>query len=809
MIEIAFISAPSVGAFNSTKRSHRLPTRRSRICSQRQICTSLAARRTSRAEQALSQAIDKKNTVRIPKLLEDGLSPLSTATITPVTYYSAVSACMLAADYSSLARVLHLGLSSRLIGNIQYSHLTTPLYALARARQWKSVFTLLDCMAGAAKNNPTLIPNARLLVSLANIAANLNAYSQSLRFFDWMTKNALEFGPHAYSVMFKAHGRATNIIAVNSVLNKVKESGITVDTVLLNSAIDALVRCDRVRAAHQLLLNQTYTAIVDATTYNTVIKGYAVKGQASQAFSLASRMQDSGLNPTPATINTLLSACVAATDFDTAWELLKMYTNPQPSRFSTLPTLSRPPSPTPELRQALLSSSSPPNTHRLNSESGNAPASDPVTATEQQTISDRALSFREALNGLVAVSKDQTDIVASSTKYELKWIDQFRIAYTTLLSGLAECGRFDDVFALLEDMRDKDIPPNSVTYASLISSCLKQGKVDKAKQIFESIPTSNEFEHQNCDIHVYFALISGLCRLENENYINTALGLIEELTGDCSERAQDCEEIAHISKSDSVPNGFSIKVRDKVVPNVQMFNAILEGFMQIGFPARAEKVLKMMKRVRVLPNTASYTILMKGYADAGRYRSAKRIFRELWQDGLRPDRVAFNAFISICARSGDFEAGEKVLSYMEKHRGSVSPTAHSYISLIRGYGRFGTEEQMWDAYKRMRDAKVPLNDFGLKVIADDILNRASKQKDASIKLDKLAERSGCLLRDGLNDGASITILRQYKNKLLSVFNVEQRRRYFGGLDSEELRSASEAIFERHGWNDIDSGWRVF
>lgn len=807
MTETAFISVPLVYTFNSTKRLSRFPTRRPRILSHRQICTSSAARRKSHAEQALTLAIQKKHTAHIPQLLEHGLSPLSTVAISPTTYYSAISTCMLAEDFSSLARVLNLGLSSPLIENIQFSHLTAPLHALARAKHWKNSFTVLDSMAAAGKDNPTLAPNARLLVSLANIAVNSNAYSQSLRFFAWMTKHSLELGPHAFSVMLKAHGRAANITAVNAVLDQLEQSNVAFDTILLNSAVDALVRCEQVRAAQHLLLNQTYSAIIDVTTYNTVIKGYATKGQVSQAFSLASRMQDSGLKPTPVTINTLMSACVAAADFETAWELLGMYTNPLPSRFSTLPPISRPPSPTPELKKALLSSSPVSPDALLNSRSDDVHVSDTHAAQEKRTISDRISSFRKSLDDLTARPESQSEQTVSRTKFEIEWIGQFRIAYSTLLSGLASCGRYDDVFALLKDMCDKGIPPNSVTYASLISSCLKQGQIEQAKYVFESIPGSNKPGHQCCDVHVYFALISGLCRLESEEHINTALTLVEELTTD-TRGSQSGTPETHLSKCGRKQN-LSIKPRHKITPTVQMFNAILEGFMQIGNLARAEQVLKMMRRVRVFPNVASYTILMKGYADAGQYRSAKRIFFELWKDTLKPDRVAFNAFISICARSKDFEAGEKVLCYMEKHRGSASPTVQSYVPLIRAYGRFGKEEEMWNMYKRMRGAKVPLNDFGIKVIVDHIMNKADKQRRSLSNLERLAERSGHLLRDGLNDGVSIAVLRQCKNKLLSVFSDVQRRRYFGGLDSGELRSASETIFERHGWNNIDSGWRVF
>lgn len=807
MTETAFISVPLVYTFNSTKCLPRFPICRPRISSQRPICTSLAARQKSHAEQVLILAIQKKHTVHIPQLLEHSLSSSLAVAVSPSTYYSAISACMFAEDFSSLARVLHLGLSSPLIGNVQFSHLTTPLYALARAKQWKSSFTVLDSMAAAGRNNPTLAPNARLLVSLANIAVNSNAYSQSIRFFAWMTKHSLEFGPHAFSVMLKAHGRAANITAVNAVLDQIEQSNVTFDTVLLNSAVDALVRCEQVRAAHNLLLNQTYSAIIDVTTYNTVIKGYAIKGQVSHAFNLASRMQDSGLKPTPVTINTLMSACVAAADFDTAWKLLEMYTNPLPSRFSTLPSISRPPSPTPELRKALLSSSPvSPDVH-LNSTSDDIHASDTHAAQEKHTMSDQILSFRESLRDLTAKQESQSEQIVSKTKSEIEWIGQFRIAYSTLLSGLARCERYEDVFVLLKDMCDKGIPPNSVTYASLISSCLKQGQIEKAKYVFESIPDSNKSGHQFCDAHVYFALISGLCRLESEEHINTALTLVEELTIDFRGSQNGASE-THPSKRDQKQNVL-MKAHHKITPTVQMFNAILEGFMQIGNLARAEQVLKMMRRARVSPNVASYTILMKGYADAGQYRGAKRIFFELWKDTLKPDRVAINAFISICARSKDFETGEKILCFMEKHRGSVSPTVQSYVPLIRAYGRFGKEEEMWNMYKRMRDAKVPLNDFGMKVIVDHVMKKVDKQGRSSSNLERLAERSGHLLRDGLNDGVSIAVVRQCKNKLLSVFSDAQRRRYFGGLDSGELRSASETIFERHGWNDIDSGWRVF
>lgn len=362
---------------------------------------------------------------------------------------------------------------------------------------------------------------------------------------------------------------------------------------------------------------------------------------------------------------------------------------------------------------------------------------------------------------------------------------------TTLLSVLVKADRVDEAFQLLEDMRSRGAPPNSITYASLITACLKKRDVDRAMIVFDA--TEYELDDTRRPIRdciVLGALVTGLCRLGSEEHVHIAADMIRDLF-----------DQVRVDAGDNNVNNLR--------PTVNLMNAIVQGYVQHGLLEEAEQWLAMMRRQRIRPTIISYTSLMRGYANAKQYENAKETFREMSRRRLQVDRVALNVFVSVCAHSGDEQAADKVLQYMERSGGGISPTAQSYIPLVNLYARAENDDGVWAIYDRMRSQRVPVNDFTMDLVVDYILRVVVRRRGQTEDTEeRLVERGGQVLRDGLQDAVSEKLLRRSKRKLVNAFSDELCRKHFGGLNTAEFRSASETIFERHGWNNIDSGWRV-
>lgn len=760
---------------------------------------------------ALRLAISQRRTSRIPHLLRTALSaPSTAASVSPSTLRAVISACLSVSDFRALSATLRMALSSHLTASLRLPHLVASLRALATAGWWRAVFGILDVLSDLSETRPALTPDSRMLLGLANVAIESGSYSDSLRLFRWMRNHKIPLGPIAYSVMFKSHGRALNIVAVKRLLTELRQLQTPVDTVLLNSAVDALVRCNDLRTAREMLLNETYARTVDTMTYNTVIKGLVRNGQRRDAFRLASRMQVTGFRPNAVTVNTLLSACVAAGDFETAWQLLDYYTTPRSKRNICLspPSPPRPHSIPLELRESLLSSKKVTDdrndgavsmSHICNENEGNKVNIDSqlksINVTTRKHEDSDYVKSSDFLN--VTTQQHDNNFIEMSEEEDIK---QLRIAMTTLLSGLAKAGRTHEALKLLSDMHARGVKPSSITYASLISACFKQGQVEQAMILFSttSTPSCNN-SVPSCDLHILNAVITGLCHINDVHFVEEAADIIEYMLQQSKPQKRSKEDEQNVKEGEGL-----------VKPAVATINILLDGLVRFGLFDRAEYYMGLMHKYRISPTVSSYTTLMKGYADAKQFGNAKRVFREMSRRKLDPDRVALNAFVAVCARSGDAEAGEKILKFMERRGKELSPTAQSYSPILMLFAREEKNDLLWKLYDRMRQQGVPVNDYIMEVLCEYIVkSAASAAPNNQAFLENLAQRAGSLLRDGLNDGVSPKFLRVGKRMLTASFSNSLCRQYFGGLDSDEFRSASEAIFERHGWNDIESGWRFF
>lgn len=750
----------------------------------------------------LSAAISKRRTEEIPTPLSALLNAPESSSITVSTFRSILSLCVTRKDLRVLSSSLRLGLScAHITRQLRLPFLMPPLRILATAGWWKPVYSSLDSMQKATSFVPQLAPDARMVVSLANIAVNNGAYSHSLRLFDWMTANALPFGPIAFSVLLKSHGRAGNIVAVKEVIKRIRHENVSIDTILLNSAIDALVRCDDVRAARNMLLNQSYAQLVDSTTYNTVIKGCVADRQIQSAFQIATRMQLAGLKLTPVTINTLLAGCVAANDIDTAWQLFECYSGESADKLLPLPSYQRPRSPSPALKKVLASPS------QLDVINPKLQVEETELDAEGTEGGQRRLSTSLASNASKRTRQVQTKVTLDPESEK-----QLRIAMTTLLCGLTKSGRLSEALTVLDSMENRGAPPNSITYASLINSCFKVGEMDEAIRIFRSISrTEKGRKLPLCDINICNVVVNGLCRLDDVKFIDQAAILAKQML-----RSRTIGSKARVSAKkppvgiDLNPENLfeNIDVSVLMLPTADTFNALLEGYVRFNDFESAEYFLDMMHHQRLRPNIVSYTTLMKGYADAGQHADAKRTFHEIARHKINPDRVALNAFVAVCARSNDAMAARKVIGFMEKRGGGISPTSQSYTPMLNYYARTQNDPRLWALYKRMRSQGVPVNDYVMEFLTEFIITMGLKNNIQTAELDQLATNSAQLLRDGVQDAVTVKVLRRSKRKLMSLFPSSLRAKYFGGLDSFEFQSVSETIFQRHGWNNIDSGWRI-
>lgn len=338
---------------------------------------------------------------------------------------------------------------------------------------------------------------------------------------------------------------------------------------------------------------------------------------------------------------------------------------------------------------------------------------------------------------------------------------QGQIVRTSLAEGLVGKGRVDEALEMVGS------EASDISICAVIGACFRNGRGSEAVRVFE-----RALEKGDVGCGVVKAYVGGLCRTGGIRGVRKAVRVLETVGA----------------------------------VDVECYNVVVEGLVKVGDLDGAETVVKGMRRGGrrgVEGNVVTMTILIKGFGEGGDFAKARGYFGEIFDRGLIVDRVALNAFLSVCCRVGEVESGERILRFMEEKGGGVAPTVFSYTPIMGGFLKEGKMKEAWDVYGRMKGEGIRVNRFVVDMFTNYIC-----RVPADERCEDLAKRGTMLLNDGVSDGVDVIVLRKARRMMLALFLNTPHRVVFHDLRFKHLRSASEDIFHRHGWNKIDSGWRA-
>jgi pentatricopeptide repeat protein len=550
---------------------------------------------------------------------------------------------------------------------------------------------------------------------------------------------------YSYSVLLKGYGRAKRLDAVRRTLLAMRTADVEFDQVSLNSAVDAYVRCGDLQAARAITDAPENATLLDTRTFNTLLKGFARNGDITAAFEILDEIRAHGCTPNDVTQNTLVDACVRVGDLKAALKLAETV--------STGPMEGR---------------SSP---HRGN---------------------------------------------------------QLTIALSRILAGLADSGNIEEASNLLREMHRRGAPPNHITYCVLINACMRQGLVQRAWEVFHEMKRGGGVQPT---VEVYNAMISGLCKTGDEFMLDAAVGLLRDMrqnVGSVSRAhemastrllSNECASPAPVPQvalsMPTKPRGpaLSLSLRNGVAPSHVTYNMLIDGLVCFNRHHEAEDVLEWMHADGVAPTVVTYTTLIKGWGADRNWPKARQMFQRMSDEGIELDRLAFNAFISVCARAEKVKLIDKVLTAMERGTDDLSPDLFSYSPLIALHARNDNLAEVWAVYKRARAHGLRTTEY----LADMMVNTILQLGPSTMRFGRPAERAAvadmavCILDDAWTDVEDKKAARDWRRALLELFlkHRELRTKVANAGGGGALRSASEKIFEQHGWNEIDSGWRAF
>lgn len=169
-----------------------------------------------------------------------------------------------------------------------------------------------------------LEPSAITCSCLISFAAEAGQYQRAINFYEKLSKITTP-SIRAYMTVLRVHAKQRDWLASVRVLHEMRERRVEPDALVLNFVLATGIAADQVEDAEELLLafDNRKRPLADVVSYNTLVKGYAQRGDADGALRAMGRMRARGLAPNAITFNTAMDSAIRASKTCAAWGLLE------------------------------------------------------------------------------------------------------------------------------------------------------------------------------------------------------------------------------------------------------------------------------------------------------------------------------------------------------------------------------------------------------------------------------------------------------------------------------------------------------
>ena len=596
------------------------------------------------------------------------------------------------------------------------------------------------------------------------------------------TERAPPLSAVAYSIMIRGYGHKSDAANVDMMYKKAQTNGVVPDTIMCNSLIDAYVNCDRVDRAHA-----TFTALTERTggdrsglpnpdvrSYNTMLKGYANRGDLKSALGLSRTMDEAGLW-NGVTTNTLVKAAVNAEKFDAADEIL--------GRFTVAAE---------EARGGGRDRSRHQRHH---------PNLEAYTALIDGY--GKAGMLHKALGTLKVM--------------QARDVEPNEYSYTCLVGAMARCGKIEQANKLLAVMESDGVMPTTVTYNAFMAGIL-EGAPPPDESPSEEWTASGSVEFESEEQKLYnervvdsLRLFTKMVKAKVSPNAITVSTIVESL-GRCNPpRISEARSIVERLDEDGEVSRRHIRVGTSLVQAcgyAMDFPGVVEAFESIAKPdvvalnaylascCRCGKVKEALEILQALtksaskvdskgptPDVISYTVLiaalLKMESSAGSHQ-AYRLYGEMksvWK--IRPDIALVDLVLTAMVSGGSVGLTRTDVNFTRmvmRDADGLSWRPGQYedrIKAVRGV-LIGRTSEKW---------KEDEDYYGMGSEPEDPLfaKKGWNRVDSGFRL----------WGGGLNhqQGGSGRAAHHH-------------------VDEEESKGVDEFL-ESRGWNDFDSGFRLF
>ncbi|XP_007026347.2 PREDICTED: pentatricopeptide repeat-containing protein At4g16390, chloroplastic [Theobroma cacao] len=323
------------------------------------------------------------------------------------------------------------------------------------------------------------------------------------------------------------------------------------------------------------------------------------------------------------------------------------------------------------------------------------------------------------------------------------------ILYNVTMKVFRKFKDLDGAEKLFDEMLQKGVKPDNVTFSTLISCARVCALPDKAVEWFEKMPT------YGCDPDdvTYSAMIDAYGRAGN---VDMAFNLYDRAR---TEKWRiDPVTFSTLIKIYGISGNYDgcLNVYEEMKalgakPNVVIYNTLLDAMGRAKRPWQAKTIYKEMTNNGFSPNWATYAALLRAYGRARYGEDALNIYKEMKDKGLELTVILYNTLLAMCADVGYADEAVEIFEDM-KNSGICKPDSWTYSSLITIYSCSGKVSEAEGIVDEMLEAGFEPNIFVLTSLiqcygkaqhTDDVVRTFNRVLELGITPDD--RFCGCLL----------------------------------------------------------------
>jgi len=531
---------------------------------------------------------------------------------------------------------------------------------------------------------------------------------------DVAAQEAVHLEKHARSI--REFGKEGKLQAAIDAFASIKLGCSTMSSSLPhNSMVDACVQCRDMQMAIKYFEEAKEQGLADVVSYNTIIKGHLISGDMVAVNRLLTEMTEKGVQASHVTFHSLLHASVQTGERDAAWQWLSQMRNAGLAPTSVtcsilLKIVSRPSHGADmsrimslikeieaQIDEVLLTSiveaclktqrldllvervracKDKDVLHKLSAPTygamikayGQAKKIDEVWTLWNEMVRCHVQPTMITLGCMVDALVMNGEVDSAWQLVNELWEQESQrpllntVIYSTVLKGFAINRRLDKVFAVYEEMQNRAVPSNTITYNTMLNALVRCGDLRQLPQLLEDMRSASP--QVEPDMITYSTIMKGysvsgdldkglelLRDMEASGQFAPDEVMYNSLLEGCAkeQRLDDALALlAKMRKAGVAQSNYTLSIMIKLLGRARQLNQSFD-------------MVKDAKAAGVRPNIQVYTCLMQACFHNRLHKKALAVHDECVDDGCLLDEKAYTSLARGCVQAGAVELAAEVV----------------------------------------------------------------------------------------------------------------------------------------------------